>query len=106
MTTIDRRLTKLEQGRALSVHRPEGQSTEEFFGLMFKAWAAVPEGATVEERSRAHKPWLEAMTHAELKELAVMLEASFLVAEPTGPSNRPHGETDEQHVNRQACRRP
>ncbi len=75
MTIIDRRVARLEQGTRLAVHRPAGTSSDEFFALMFEALAAVPRGASAEEHSRASGPWLAAMTHTELKEMAAAIEA-------------------------------
>ena len=74
MTIIDR-VARLEQGNQPAVHRPAGMSSDDFFARMFEALAAVPVSASAEEHGRAFRPWLDALTHSELKEMVAAIEA-------------------------------
>lgn len=74
MTTIDRRLAKLEQGNLPAVHRPPEMSPDEFASLMLAAMARIPDGASADEHARAIRPWLAAMTWAEVHEFAAALK--------------------------------
>ena len=74
MTTIDRRLAKLEQGNQPAVHRPPEMSPDEFASLMLAAVARIPDGASADEHAQAIRPWVAAMTWAEVHEFAAALE--------------------------------
>ena len=74
MTTIDRRLAKLEQGNPPAVHRPPDMLPDEFASLMLAAVERIPASASIDEQRQAIRPWLAAMTWAEVHEFSAALE--------------------------------
>lgn len=77
MSTMDRRLTMLEQADPPAVARAPDETFEAFRDRMFDALASVPDGAGSDAHGAAMRPWLEAMTHVELRELRDAIEADI-----------------------------
>lgn len=66
MTTIDRRLAKLEQVAPSGITRPEGLAGEPFLILALDE-IYRSEGRTDREQAHVRAAWLDLMTHDELR---------------------------------------
>ena len=77
MSTMDRRLTMLEQADPPAVARALDETFESFQSRMKEALLGLPADASHEEWRRTIHPWLEAMTHIELREFRDALEANL-----------------------------
>ena len=77
MAMLERRLTILERADPPPVARAPDETFEAFRDRMFDALASVPDGAGPDAHGAAIRPWLEAMTHVELRELRDAIEADI-----------------------------
>ena len=77
MAMLERRLTILERADPPAVVRLPGEPTDDFIARMDVALRGIYHADPFDrdEHSRAIRPWLAAMTHAELKEMLVAIEA-------------------------------
>ena len=86
MATLERRLAILEKGDPPPVVRAPDEPFETFRDRMLDAVASVPDGAGTDAQLAAMRPWLEAMTHVELRELRDAIEADIR-ARPDVPAS-------------------
>lgn len=62
MANLCNRLARLERGSQAVIHRPIGEPLNELLERMFAAWPGDPKAQF------DTTPWLNAMTHEEVKE--------------------------------------
>ena len=75
--SIARRISMLEQGDPPPVARAPDERYEAFRDRMLDAVTSVPDGAGTDAQLAAMRPWLEAMTHIELREFRDAIEADL-----------------------------
>lgn len=92
MTTIDRRLAKLEQAAPSGITRPEGLAGEPFLIHALDEICRT-EGQTDREQALVRGAWLDLMTHDELHLFETLVRASIAASTTSDTAPIPTGRT-------------